>query len=220
MLEYREPDAVVSPRSEPAFFAPSDAAVRRLCREIAAADECAGPTASGRARSRVLLRFRTRSPIPFRNSSPYQNSISRSGERELRVTVISSAARTAFDRAVDVLLESPGGARSNPQLSAHYDRLIERISGHELTALAQADGFAEKAPEPASIDDLLIDCDLRAADADPGDRTDGRRRSSGRRSRHRDPAECPRAGLRRAVYRPAEGISRRRTRAAGRATSR
>ena len=69
--------------------------------------------------------------------------------------VTSTRLRAAFDRAVDVLLESPGGARSNPQLSAHYDRLIERISGHELTALAQADGFAEKAPEPASIDDLL-----------------------------------------------------------------
>jgi membrane-bound lytic murein transglycosylase D len=76
------------------------------------------------------------------------------GERELREGHLD-AARVAFDQAVDVLLESPGGARSNPQLSAHYDRLIERISGHELTALAQADGFAEKAAEPASIDDLL-----------------------------------------------------------------
>jgi membrane-bound lytic murein transglycosylase D len=76
------------------------------------------------------------------------------GEHELREGHLD-AATAAFDRAVDVLLESPGGARSNPQLSAHYNRLIERISGHELTALAQADGFAEKAPEPASIDDLL-----------------------------------------------------------------
>ncbi len=76
------------------------------------------------------------------------------GERELSEGHLD-AATAEFDRAVDVLLESPGGARSNPQLSAHYDRLIERISGHELTALAQADGFAEKAPEPASIDDLL-----------------------------------------------------------------
>jgi membrane-bound lytic murein transglycosylase D len=76
------------------------------------------------------------------------------GERELSEGHLD-AATAAFDRAVDVLLESPGGARSNQQLSAHYDRLIERISGHELMALAQADGFAEKAPEPASIDDLL-----------------------------------------------------------------
>ena len=76
------------------------------------------------------------------------------GERELREGHLV-AARDSFDRAVDVILESPGGARSNPQLSAHFDRLIERISGHELTALAQADGFVEKAPEPASIDSLL-----------------------------------------------------------------
>jgi membrane-bound lytic murein transglycosylase D len=37
----------------------------------------------------------------------------------------------------------------------HFDRMLERISGYELTALAQADGFAEKASEPAPIDELL-----------------------------------------------------------------
>jgi membrane-bound lytic murein transglycosylase D len=99
-------------------------------------------------------------PAPQPQRDPVQDLIALSeqhyqtGERELRDGHLD-AARAAFDRAVDVLLESPGGARSNTQLSAHYDRLIERISGHELTALAQADGFAEKAPEPASIDDLL-----------------------------------------------------------------
>jgi membrane-bound lytic murein transglycosylase D len=76
------------------------------------------------------------------------------GEQELGDGHLD-AARTSFDLAVSVLIESPGGARSTPQLSAHFDRLIERISGHELTALAQADGFVEKAPEPASIDELL-----------------------------------------------------------------
>lgn len=99
-------------------------------------------------------------PAPQPQSDPVQELIALSeqhfqtGERELREGHLD-AARAAFDQAVDVLLESPGGARSNPQLSAHYERLIERISGHELTALAQADGFAEKAAEPASIDDLL-----------------------------------------------------------------
>ena len=99
-------------------------------------------------------------PLPQPARDPIQDLIALSeqhfqtGERELREGHLG-AARDSFDRAVDVILESPGGARSNPQLSAHFDRLIERISGHELTALAQADGFAEKAPEPASIDDLL-----------------------------------------------------------------
>jgi membrane-bound lytic murein transglycosylase D len=99
-------------------------------------------------------------PLPQPERDPIQDLIALSeqhfqtGERELREGHLS-AARTSFDRAVDVILESPGGVRSNPQLSAYFDRFIERISGHELTALAQADGFAEKAPEPASIDDLL-----------------------------------------------------------------
>jgi membrane-bound lytic murein transglycosylase D len=65
------------------------------------------------------------------------------------------AAKTAFDRALEVLLDSPGGARSSPRLGEHFDRLVERISGLELLALAQADGFDEKAAEPASIDELL-----------------------------------------------------------------
>jgi membrane-bound lytic murein transglycosylase D len=77
-----------------------------------------------------------------------------SGEQQIREGHLD-AARLSFDRAVSVLLESPGGARSTPALGAHFDRLIERISGHELTALAQADGFVEKTPEPASIDELL-----------------------------------------------------------------
>jgi len=99
-------------------------------------------------------------PLPQPAPDPIQDLIALSeqhyaaGERELREGHLS-AAREAFDRAVDVLLEWPGGARSDAQLSAHFDRLVERISGHELTALAQADGFAEKAPEPASIDELL-----------------------------------------------------------------
>lgn len=76
------------------------------------------------------------------------------GEQELKQGHLD-AARDAFDDAVDVILESPGGARSNPQLSEYFDRLVERISSHELSALAQADGFTEKAAQPASIDDLL-----------------------------------------------------------------
>ena len=99
-------------------------------------------------------------PAAAAQSDPVQELVALSeqhfqaGERELSEGHLD-AATAAFNRAVDVLLESPGGARSNQQLSAHYDRLIERISGHELMALAQADGFAEKAPEPASIDNLL-----------------------------------------------------------------
>ena len=56
---------------------------------------------------------------------------------------------------MDVLLESPYGARTEPRMREHFDRLVDRINAHEVTALAQGDGFAEKKYEPASIDELL-----------------------------------------------------------------
>ena len=76
------------------------------------------------------------------------------GERELKLGHLDRA-RVEFDRAVDVLLESPYGARSDARMREHFDRLIDRINAHEVTALAQGDGFSETKTEPASIDEIL-----------------------------------------------------------------
>ena len=76
------------------------------------------------------------------------------GERELKLGHLDRA-RSEFDRAVDVLLESPYGARTDARMREHFDRLIDRINAYEVTALSQGDGFAEKKYEPASIDELL-----------------------------------------------------------------
>jgi membrane-bound lytic murein transglycosylase D len=76
------------------------------------------------------------------------------GERELRVGHLDRA-RVEFDRAVDLMLESPYGARADARMREHFDRLIDRINAYEVGALAQGDGFAEKKYEPASIDELL-----------------------------------------------------------------
>jgi len=65
------------------------------------------------------------------------------------------AARSAFDLAVNLLLESPYGARGEPRIREHFDRLIDRISAYEIKALAEGDGFTEKKYETASIDELL-----------------------------------------------------------------
>jgi membrane-bound lytic murein transglycosylase D len=65
------------------------------------------------------------------------------------------AARQEFNRAVDVLLESRYGARTEPSIREYFDRLVDRISTYEVRALADGDGFAEKRYEPASIDELL-----------------------------------------------------------------
>jgi membrane-bound lytic murein transglycosylase D len=76
------------------------------------------------------------------------------GERELTMGHIDRA-RAEFDRAVDVLLESPYGARTDPRLREHFDRLVDRINAREVSALAQGDGFSAEKTEPASIDEIL-----------------------------------------------------------------
>jgi len=76
------------------------------------------------------------------------------GQKELQEGHLETA-KTEFNAALEVLLESRSGARSEPRIREHFDRLVERISAYEVTALAQGDGFAEKKYEPASIDDLL-----------------------------------------------------------------
>lgn len=76
------------------------------------------------------------------------------GERELKLGHLDQA-RVEFDRAVDVLLESEYGARWDGRLREHFDKLIDRINAHEVTALAQGDGFTEKKYEKASLDELL-----------------------------------------------------------------
>src|SRR5581483_6470965 len=65
------------------------------------------------------------------------------------------AAKQEFNKAVDVLLESPYGARTEPRIRDHFDRLVDRISAYEVRALSAGDGFTEKKYEPASIDELL-----------------------------------------------------------------
>lgn len=76
------------------------------------------------------------------------------GEAQLAIGHLAQA-RTAFDLALEVLLEVPGGARTDDRLRDHFDRLVERISAYEVTALAAGDGFTETRYEAASIDELL-----------------------------------------------------------------
>jgi len=93
-------------------------------------------------------------PDPIATLIQSSRSHFEAGERELKMGHLERA-RGEFDRAVDVLLESPYGARTDARLREHFDRLIDRISAYEITALAQGDGFAAKKDEPASIDELL-----------------------------------------------------------------
>jgi membrane-bound lytic murein transglycosylase D len=64
-------------------------------------------------------------------------------------------ARHEFDSALDVLLESPEGARADARVRQHFDSLVDRIAVLEQQALTTGDGFTETRTEPASIDQLL-----------------------------------------------------------------
>ncbi|MGE0450189.1 MAG: LysM peptidoglycan-binding domain-containing protein [Vicinamibacterales bacterium] len=78
-------------------------------------------------------------------------------------------ARIEFDRALNVLIESPFGGRTEPRIREQFDRLVDRISTYEVKALAEGDGFTEKQYEPASIDELLaMSATLAPSDAEYG----------------------------------------------------
>ena len=120
------------------------------------------PGAQGRSRSsrtrRRLLRPPATTPEP--TPDPIAILIATSdnhfeaGRKELALGHLERA-KVEFDRALDTLLESPDGARGDPRLREHFDRLVDRISVLEQTALATGDGFTETKSEPASIDALL-----------------------------------------------------------------
>jgi membrane-bound lytic murein transglycosylase D len=101
-----------------------------------------------------------RQPEPAPVQDPIADLIAESqrhfaaGERELALGHLEQA-RASFDLAIEVLLKSPYGARTEARIRRHFDHLVERISAHELMALAQGDGFVEKKTEPASIDKFL-----------------------------------------------------------------
>lgn len=84
-----------------------------------------------------------------------------SGQEQLRLGHLAQA-RLLFDQALDRLLALPDGARSQPRLREHFDRLVDRISAYEVRALADGDGFVERPTVPASLDELL---DLATFDA-------------------------------------------------------
>ncbi len=88
------------------------------------------------------------------------------GQRELQEGHLEMA-RMEFNRALEVLMESRQGARSEPRLQAYFDRLVERISALEVIALAQGDGFTEQRSEPATIDELLALSIFERPDATP-----------------------------------------------------
>jgi membrane-bound lytic murein transglycosylase D len=63
------------------------------------------------------------------------------------------AARQSFDQAFNLLVSGNLDIRSNEQLQAEFDKLVESVHSLELIAMKQGDGFSELRSEPAPIDE-------------------------------------------------------------------
>ena len=63
------------------------------------------------------------------------------------------AARTNFDKAVDLLLEGPLDIRSDERLQVEFDKVIDGVHTLEMAALKESEGVSEQRSEPAPIDE-------------------------------------------------------------------
>ncbi len=63
-------------------------------------------------------------------------------------------AKADFDRAVDLILESGLDLSAYPELQKKFDQLLDDIHGYELAALKEGDGFTERKPVSAPIDEV------------------------------------------------------------------
>ena len=63
------------------------------------------------------------------------------------------AAKDNFDRAFNLLLESPAGVRSDDRLQQEFDKVVDGVHDLELVALQAGDGFTEQQAQPAPIDE-------------------------------------------------------------------
>src|ERR1035438_2172684 len=62
------------------------------------------------------------------------------------------AAKSEFDRAVDLMLTSGIDIKGEPQLQDEFDRIVDAVNALEMEALKQGNGFAPKEePTPADV---------------------------------------------------------------------
>ena len=63
------------------------------------------------------------------------------------------AAKQEFDRAFNMLMESPAELRSDERFQQEFNRVLDGVNELELQALQEGDGFSEQKSEPAPIDE-------------------------------------------------------------------
>lgn len=63
------------------------------------------------------------------------------------------AAKQNFDRAVNLLLQSPVPVKADARLEREFERVVQGVHELEVVALKEGDGFTEQQAEPAPIDE-------------------------------------------------------------------
>jgi membrane-bound lytic murein transglycosylase D len=63
------------------------------------------------------------------------------------------AARAAFDKAFTLLLTADPSIQSDERVQGELEKIVEGVHALEISALQQGDGFTERKPEPAPIDE-------------------------------------------------------------------
>lgn len=105
-------------------------------------------------------------PDPTESVIAESNRLFERGESEYQLGHLDRA-REEFDKALDLLMSVPGGARQDSRVREQFDTLVSRISAYEVTALARADGFTETTSDPAPVDELLANSVFDAAGPAP-----------------------------------------------------
>ena len=113
---------------------------RTLVAVLTLALGCAAPVAAS-ARSLAPLSASADDPVLVLIADSDRHF--KAGQKELEQGHFE-AAKKEFNLAVDVLLESAYGARSEPRVREHFDKLVDRISAYEVQALAEGDGFTRR----------------------------------------------------------------------------
>jgi membrane-bound lytic murein transglycosylase D len=74
------------------------------------------------------------------------------GQAEYKAGHLGSA-KTAFDKAVTILMDGPVDVSSDDRLKAQFDKVVDGTQQLEMQAFKEGDGFTEQKPEPAPIDE-------------------------------------------------------------------
>ena len=85
------------------------------------------------------------------------------GDADYRKGLLGEA-KTEFDRAVDLMLQSGIDIRTNAELQEEFDGILDRVNGLEMEALKQGNGFVPKEePSPADVaSDVITDVPPKA----------------------------------------------------------